>query len=415
MSERLSAPAARRIALAAQGFARPRPEPWAATTRDLLRVVRTVHIVQIDSVNVLTRSHYLPFFARLGPYDTGLLDRMRDVAPRRLIEYWAHEASLVPLEVWPLLRFRMDRAQTEAWGWMQQAAREHPHLVEEILAEVAARGPVTSRELEAVMVHDHDRPREDWGWNWSIVKRILEHLFWAGDIVSAGRTAQFERRYALPQRVFPRAQAGLATLRVEPDVAFRQLVELAARAHGVASELCLRDYARLKNDEVRPAIGALVDDGVLLPVQVEGWARPAYLHHEARRPRSVHARALLSPFDSLVWQRDRVAALFDFTYRIEIYTPAHKRVFGYYVLPFLLGDRLVGRVDLKADRTAGVLRVQRVSWEPGRGGADDRAELDAELHLMAEWLRLGSVRDGERGRETSRSAPAETLSQREAP
>jgi len=406
VTERISAPAARRVALAAQGFTRPRPAPWTATTRDLQRVVRTLHIVQIDSVNVLTRSHYLPFFARLGPYDTALLDRMRDVAPRRLIEYWAHEASLIPLDVWPLLRFRMDRAHTEAWGWMQRAAREHPHLVEAVLTEVADRGPVTARELESVMAHDHDRPREDWGWNWSLVKRILEHLFWAGEIVSAGRTAQFERRYALAERVFPPAQRALATVRIEPEVAYRELIERAARAHGVGSELCLRDYARLKTAQARPAIESLVADGVLRPVEVEGWRRTAYLHREARRPRSVHARALLSPFDSLVWQRERVEALFDFTYRIEIYTPAEKRIFGYYVLPFLLGDRLVGRVDLKADRAAGLLRVQRVSWESGRGGVEDRAELDAELHLMAEWLRLDSVRDADR--EMSRASRDES-------
>ncbi|MFN2318666.1 MAG: winged helix-turn-helix domain-containing protein, partial [Dermatophilaceae bacterium] len=317
MTEWLSAPTARRIAIAAQGLARPRPAPWAATTRDLQRVVRTLHIIQIDSVNVLTRSHYLPFFARLGPYDTALLDRMRDTAPRRLTEYWAHEASLIPFEVWPLLRFRMDRAHTEAWGWMQRAAREHPHLVEAVLDEVGTRGPVTARELEAVMAHDHDRPREDWGWNWSLVKRILEHLFWAGEIVSAGRAAQFERRYALPERVFPPTHRALATVRIESEVAFRELIERAARAHGVGSELCLRDYARLKTAQARPAIEALVADGVLRPVQVEGWARPAYLHREARRPRAVHARALLSPFDSLVWQRERVQALFDFSYRIE--------------------------------------------------------------------------------------------------
>ena len=391
MTERLSAAAARRVAIAAQGLARPRPQPWTATTRDLQRVVRTLHIVQIDSVNVLTRSHYLPFFARLGPYDTTLLDRMRDVAPRRVVEYWAHEASLIPLDLWPLFRFRMDRAHAEAWGWMQQAARDHPHLLEAVREEVGARGPLTARELEAVIAHDDDRPREDWGWNWSLVKRVVEHLFWSGEIVSAGRTAQFERRYALPERVFPPAQRGLATLRPAPEAAFRELVERAARAHGVGSELCLRDYARLRPAQARPAIESLVADGVLRPVQVEGWGRTAYLHRDARRPRSVQARALLSPFDSLVWQRDRVQALFDFTYRIEIYTPAEKRVHGYYVLPFLLGDRLVGRVDLKADRAAGVLRVQRTSWEPGRGGAEDRAELDAELDLMSEWLRLDSV------------------------
>jgi uncharacterized protein YcaQ len=391
--ETIRLPAARRIAIAAQGLARPRPQPWAATTRDLQRVVRDVGIVQIDSVNVLTRSHYLPFFSRLGPYDTALLDRMRDTAPRRLIEYWAHEASLISLELWPLFRFRMDKAHSESWGWMQRAAREHPHLVESVRAEVAAAGPVTARGLEAVLAHDHDRPRDDWGWNWSLVKRVVEHLFWAGEIVSAGRTAQFERRYALPERVFPSAARGLIEERVEPAVAFERLIELAARAHGIGSEQCLRDYTRLRPAQARPAIESLVARGVLRPVRVEGWGRTAYLHNEARRPRSVHARALLSPFDSLVWQRDRVGALFGFAYRIEIYTPLEKRVHGYYVLPFLLGDRLIGRVDLKADRTSGVLRIQQVTWEPGRGGAEDRSELDAELDLMADWLGLAGRRN----------------------
>ncbi|WP_226963890.1 winged helix-turn-helix domain-containing protein [Nostocoides sp. F2B08] len=393
MSERISAAAARRIAIAAQGLARPRPQPWATTTRDLQRVVRDVRIVQIDSVNVLTRSHYLPFFSRLGPYDTALLDRMRDVAPRRLVEYWAHEASLIPPELWPLFRFRMDKAHSESWGWMQRAAREHPHLVESVRAEVAAAGPITARGLEAVLAHDHDRPREDWGWNWSLVKRVVEHLFWAGEIASAGRTAQFERRYALPERIFPPHLRGLVEERIEPWQAFERLIDLAGRAHGIGTELCLRDYARLRPAQARPALESLVDQGVLRPVSVDGWARTAYLHREARRPRSVHTRALLSPFDSLVWQRERVQALFDFTYRIEIYTPAEKRVHGYYVLPFLLGDELVGRVDLKSDRADGVLRIQRVTWEDGRGGAADRAELDAELDLMADWLRLSEVRN----------------------
>lgn len=390
MMPRISQAAARRIALAAQGFHRPRPPAWSATTRDLTRVVNTLHLVQIDSVNVLTRSHYLPFFARLGPYDTTLLDRLRDRAPRRLIEYWGHEASLMPLELWPLFRFRMDRAHEDAWGWMQRAARENPHLVESVRDEVAARGPLTARQLEAVLAHDHDRERVEWGWNWSLVKRIVEHLFWAGEIASAGRTAQFERLYAVPERVFPPAARHLVAARPAPEVAFRELIERAARAHGIGSELCLRDYARLKSARARPAIESLVEEGVLQPVTVEGWRRPAYLHRDARRPRAVQARALLSPFDSLVWQRDRVEALFDFRYRIEIYNRPEERVHGYYVLPFLLGDRLIGRVDLKADRAAGVLRVQRLTWEPGRGGVDDRHELDAELDLMADWLRLAS-------------------------
>lgn len=354
--------------------------------------MRTVQLVQIDSVNVLTRSHYLPFFARLGPYDTALLDRMRDTAPRRIVEYWAHEASLMPLTSWPLFRFRMDRAHSDAWGGMQGVARDHPDVVAAVRDEVARRGPVTARQLEAVLAHDHDRPRSEWGWNWSLIKHALELLFWTGEVVSAGRSSQFERQYALPDRVFPPAGRHLVTERIDREAAFRELIERAARAHGVASELCLRDYPRIHTTVAGPAIESLVADGTLEPVTVEGWRRPAYLHRDARRPRAIDARSLLSPFDSLVWQRDRIEALFDFQYRLEIYTPADKRVHGYYVLPFLLGERLVGRIDLKADRAEGILRVQQVTWEPGRGGASDRAELDDELHLMAEWLRLGAVR-----------------------
>lgn len=360
--------------------------------RDLQRVVDTVQIIQIDSVNVLIRSHYLPFFSRLGAYDTALLDRMRDRAPRRLIEYWAHEASLIAPGLWPLFRFRMDRATDGSWAGMQSILHEHPDVVDRVRAEVAARGPVTARELEAVLAHDHDRERSGWGWNWSQVKRALEHLFWAGEISSAGRTAQFERRYALPERVFAPAHRHQAGIRLERDEAFRQLIEGAARAHGVGTELCLRDYARIGGAAAAPAIEQLVADGTLEEVQVQGWRRPAYLHKDARRPRSIAARALLSPFDSLVWQRDRIEALWGFRYRLEIYTPAAKRVHGYYVLPFLLGEQLVGRVDLKADRGAGVLRVQQVTWEPGRGGSEDRNELDAELDLMAQWLTLSPPR-----------------------
>ena len=385
--EVISRDRARRIALAAQGFARPRPSS-APTVRDLKRVIDTVGIVQIDSVNVLARSQYLPFFSRLGPYDTGLLDALRDRAPRHVGEYWAHEASLVPWPVWRHFRFRMDRAQQDAWGGMQSVAREHPDVVAAVLAEVAARGPLTARQLEARMTHDHDRPRENWGWNWSVVKRALEHLFWSGEVTSAGRTTQFERRYAVPARVVPPRSRDVLSDPPSPEESFVALIELGARAHGIGTEQCLRDYARLWPEQARPAIAQLLETGVLREVRVEGWRRPAYLHREARVPRKVHARALLSPFDSLVWQRDRVRALWDFDYRLEIYVPEAKRVHGYYVLPFLLGEGLVGRVDLKADRAAGLLRVQRLTWEPGRGGVSDRAELDAELDLMAQWLAL---------------------------
>ncbi|HWO50732.1 MAG TPA: crosslink repair DNA glycosylase YcaQ family protein, partial [Ornithinibacter sp.] len=289
----LSTRAARRIALAAQGFARPRPpEPG---TRDVQRVVDTVAVVQIDSVNVVVRSQYLPFFSRLGPYDRRLVDRARDVAPRRVVEYWAHEASLVSPSTWPLLDFRMRRAREDAWGGMRRVARDHPDLVAAVLAEVARRGPLTSREVEVALAHDLPRERDEWGWNWSLVKTALEHLFWSGEVSSAGRTTQFERRYALPSRVLPPALRGPAldvAARPSEDEAFRRLVEISARAHGVGSEQCLRDYFRLRPEQARPAIAALVDEGILLPATIDGWRRPAYLHRDARRPRGIRARAL---------------------------------------------------------------------------------------------------------------------------
>ena len=392
-TERLSLAQARRITLAAQGFADPRPVPGAATTRHLQRVIDRVGIVQIDSVNVLTRSQYLPFFSRLGPYDTALLDRARDRSPRRLVEYWAHEASLIPPTTWPLLGFRMRRALSDSWGGMRRVARDHPALVQAVLAEVTARGPITSREVERALEHDLPRDTSDWGWNWSLVKAALEHLFWAGQISSAGRTAQFERRYASLERVLPRAVAAQAITpeaRPRDEDAFRELMLIAARAHGVGSEQCLRDYFRLKPEQARPALAALVAAGEVRPVEIAGWKRPAYLHREARRPRRVHAEALLSPFDSLIWQRDRTRALYGFDYRLEIYVPAPQRVHGYYVLPFLFGDTLVARVDLKADRAAGVLRLHATHWEPG-APAEAVPALERRLAELAGWLGLAGV------------------------
>ncbi len=275
---RLSTIAARRIALAAQGFGVARPEPWSATSRHVQRVIDTVGVVQIDSVNVVSRSHYLPFFSRLGPYDRDLVDRARDRAPRRLVEFWAHEASLVPPATWPLLTFRMRRALEESWGGMQSVQREHPELVAAVLAEVRARGPMTSRQVEAALAHDLPRDREQWGWNWSLFKAALEHLFWSGEVSSAGRTTQFERRYAVPSRVLPphlRDVAESLELRPTDEEAFVELIRISARAHGVGTEQCLRDYFRLRPEQAGPAIATLVAAGELVPVTIDGWKRPA--------------------------------------------------------------------------------------------------------------------------------------------
>ena len=383
---------ARRVAIAAQGLLDPRPAPFSATARHVQRVIDRVGVVQIDSVNVLARSHYLPFFSRLGPYDRGLLDRARDRAPRRLVEYWAHEASLIPPSTWPLLDFRMRAAAEKAWGGMRRILEERPGFVEVVRAEVEAHGPLTAREVEVSLEHDQPRRSDQWGWNWSDVKQALEFLFWAGRISSAGRTTAFERRYAALSATAPPSlrEAWTHPPGHEADAQRHvELVRIAARAHGLGTELCLADYFRLRREDARPAIARLVSEGELVPVTVPGW-RQAWLHAEARLPRRVEVEALLSPFDSLVWQRERILALWDFHYRIEIYTPAEKRVHGYYVLPFLFGDALVARCDLKADRAAGVLRCHRVTWEPGAPDAA-RPRLVANLKSMADWLGLGRV------------------------
>ncbi len=395
--ESLSRSQARRIALAAQGFLDPRHT--TPTMRSLTRAVQRTGVLQIDSVNVLQRAHFMPLFSRMGPYDVSLLQRAATTRPRRLVEYWAHVAAYMPVELWPYMRHRMDKADTNAWGGPRSIAARKPDLVAGVLQDVKASGPVTARDI------DDDLPttKVDWGWNWSEVKQALEYLFFAGEVTAAGRTSSFERLYDIPERVIP-AEI-LAQPVPTPAEAHIELIRLAARSHGVATEFCLRDYYRMAPDESKVAVAALVEAGELLPVSIEGWQVPAYLHRDARLPRRVDARALLSPFDPVVWERRRTEHLFGFHYRIEIYVPEPKRVFGYYVLPFLLGEQLVARVDLKADRKAGILIVQGAYAEPD--APDETAsELAAELTSLAGWLGLTSIRLEGRGDLSPRLAVA---------
>jgi uncharacterized protein YcaQ len=386
--ERLPAALARRIALAAQGFAEPRPG-GAVGTRQLRRVAGRLAVVQIDSVNVLSRSHYLPAFSRLGPYPRSALDRLSN---RRhdLFEYWAHEASFLPVRLQPCLRWRMAAADQEAWGSMTRVQRERPEYVAALLDRIRTDGPLKASQLT------EQRPNRPGSmWNWHAGKAALEYLFFTGALTATGRTDGFERIYDLPERVLPAEIVNAPTPERRDGV--RELVRTAARALGVATETDLRDYFRLTPADARTAIVELADAGELEPVEVAGWNRPAWLDPAARRPRWIRARALLSPFDSLVWERPRVERIFGFRYRLEIYTPAHKRVHGYYVLPFLLDDRLVARVDLKADRQAGVLRVQAAHAEEWVDRDVVAAALAEELRLMAVWTQLEDVVVAERG------------------
>ena len=350
-------------------------------------MLERIGLLQIDSVNVLARAHLLPAFSRLGPYDRELLERASGKTPRRLVEYWAHEASLIPPETHRLLRWRMDRADRDAWKTVRAAASE-PRLLEAILDEVREEGPQTAAEVGRKLDPGYLPGEKRWGWNWPPVKSGLEYLFFAGKLSAADRTSQFERRYDLPERVLPAAVLNAPT--PEPEEAFAGLIEIAARAHGVGTAACLRDYFRLPARESDAAIAGLVAAGRLIPAEVEGFSAPAYLHCEATRPRRVEARALLAPFDPLVFERARLEQLFDFHYRIEIYTPKARRRFGYYVLPFLLNEAIVARVDLKADRAGSALLVKS-AWAEEGAPRETPTELAAELGLMAGWLGLDRI------------------------
>lgn len=393
----LSLAAARRTALAAQGFAAPRPTGRDMGLRDVQRQIDRLGQFQIDSINVVARAHFMPLFSRLGAYSPELLERAAHQPPRRMFEYWGHAASLIDVNLQPALRWKMADAERTAWRRVVQLRDEQPHLLEEVLRVVAEQGPLTAREVDGVLGRDEQRDRSHWGWNWSGVKTALEWHFSTGQVTSARRNAQFERVYDLPDRVLPRAVVEAPT--PDEDAARVQLARRAARALGVMSERCVADYFRTSVAGTRRAIAELEAAGELVPVQVEGWPGRRWLWHEARTPRRITGRALVSPFDSLMFERERAHRLFDLFYRIEIYVPEAQRQHGYYVYPFLLDGEFVARVDLKADRRAGVLRAQATWLEPGRATGPERVagELAAELRDMAGWLDLDGVQVAPRG------------------
>ena len=388
---RLTAAQARRLALAAQGF--DRPHPATVGTRQLTAAIDRLQVLQLDSVNVFERSHYLPLFARLGSYARGDLDAAIFARRGRYTEYWAHEAAIIRREDWPLWGWKRD-ALRERFTLKSAWVRENTAMLEWLLAELAAKGPMTVSDVE----HDAGTERRGPWWGWSDVKEGLEYLFAFGDVVSGGRRG-FSRVYALPEQV------GLATLHTEvvPRAdAERELVLRSVRALGVGTVGDIADYFRMKIAPTTDALRSLLAAGEIEQVEVEGWRSgagrplPAFITPGARIPRRIETTALLSPFDPVVWSRDRALRMFGFHYRIEIYTPAPKRQFGYYSLPVLVDDRLLGRIDLKSDRQAGALRVQSAWVEPGADSDHQRAaELAARVAPMlrraSAWQGLGEV------------------------
>ncbi len=384
VTDTLSAAQARRIALAAQGFTRARPTTVSA--RHVHRVMDRLGVLQIDSVNVFARSHYLPLFSRLGAYEPALLDRVFLSRTTHYVEYLAHEATFIPVADWPLWRFRMEDFRRR-WAAEDSWASTNARTMRWVQDELRTRGPLRPVDLRA----DAPRERGTW-WDWDDVKLALEHLWRTGDVAISGRRG-FERTYALAEHVIPQ---DIRSQEIPREDAIRELTRRAARSSGVATSSDLADYYRIRDRAaVVRSIGELVDTGELEPVQVRGWERagrplPAWRHHDAVLPRRVDAAALLTPFDPVVWFRDRALRAFDLDYRIEIYVPAEKRRFGYYSLPVLVGDRIVARVDLKADRPTSTLQVQSAWWEPQARPGDAEA-IAAELALAATWQGLEHV------------------------
>ena len=386
--ENLSLSEARRIALAAQGFDRPRPK-GRVNANHLRREIRRLGLVQIDYVNVLTPAHYLVLFSRLGVYKKSLFDEV--VYQRReFTEQWAHEASILPVESWPLLRHRMEAHRVRPWGF-ESFLKQRGDYVERVLDEVRARGSLCADDLPGP---EGISRRLDGAWIGTVPRAVLEALFGRGVLAVTERRPNFARAYDLTERVIPAEHHGR---KVEREEAQRELLRMAARSHGVGTAMDLADYYRMPIREARQRIAELVEAGELREAMVESWREPAYLHPEARIARRIEASALLSPFDPVVWHRPRAARLFGFDYRIEIYTPQEKRRWGYYVLPFLFGERLVARVDLKADRPGRRLLTLAAFIEPGAESGAVADALSAELLMLARWLGLDSVHIERRG------------------
>lgn len=406
--ERLTLGQARRLALAAQGLHRERPErPAAVTARHLQQVVDRLGVLQIDSVNVFARAHLMPLYSRLGPYDPAVLDRAAGRAPRRLVESWAHQASFIRTQDYRLFDWRRRDYESQAWGAIREVPRTHGPVVHDVLVMLADEGPLTGAQVHERLQHEHPGRGVNWGWNWTVAKRVLEYLFFTGQVTSAGRNGAFERRYDLVERVLPAPV--LAAPEPPRADAVRALVAASVRALGIGTLRDVADYYRLGTSETAVALAQLVEDGEAVAVDVPGWGDGrAWRHRDAPPvPRHARGRALLSPFDPLVWERRRVESLFGLRYRIEIYVPEPQRVWGYYVLPFLLGEHLAALVDLKADRQTGVLRVHAAHTAPPSGvtaggvpPADVVArELASELRLAARWTGLGDVLVGDRSGE----------------